>query len=116
MYNRFESLNAYVDQFATTYRKLENTQSGTEAAKEMRRELNVIIDVFNTGLDAAHEDCLEVLRQLKDLGDIDESEPDEDTGLDFEERVERLKQERAIRLEKLEQMDQEKQGGPESEE
>lgn len=108
LYNHYHDLNANVSKYATVYRELNSLPEGSDRTTDLRRELNVIIDVFNTGVDKAFEVCKEALAELKDVGRIVEKETDNVDLPDYKTRLEELRRGRELRLKLLEQMDEER--------
>lgn len=108
LYNHYHDLNTNVKRYATLCRELDDVPADSERADDLRSELNVIIDVFNTGIDKVFATCKETLRELKKVGKIVEKEPEGESPPDYEARVEKLRQQRAVRLQFLEEMDEQR--------
>jgi hypothetical protein len=106
LYSRFDDLNANVQRFARAFDRYDAlpADGAQEAVNRCRRELNVLLDVFNTGLDKAIDECKELLAELKRIGKIKEDKAGEP--LDFGARVRNLTAEREQRLKLLAEMDE----------
>jgi hypothetical protein len=109
LYNRYHHLNSCVDLFAEAladierYPKEHDPRTGANPRQKAERQADVIIDVFNTGIDQAIDHAKELTPLLFRLAGIPEKAPTAEES-DFAGKVEKLRAEREERLKRLRQM------------
>ncbi len=99
LYNRYGHLNESVTFFDAALRDIAQHSPASAEQKRAERQADVIIDVFNTGIDAAIDQAKQLtpdlfsLAKITPAGDLDTSE--------FGAKLEQLRKEREERIRRL---------------
>ena len=106
LYNRYQAANRQVADYAEALDEFEALKRSGEESAKVERHMDTILDTFNTGLDKAFEQSMEVVKDVIQLGRIKEKGDPEEPPPDYRARVQQHMAQRRDRLEALRGIDE----------